>query len=139
MAEITYHYSNESKAFEIANFETTVEDYKKWLSENVHADVVIDSEETYKDIYKERTAVRKELEYVKKVDKTISDIILGKFETQCKEIIGLLKPLDEKLTENLETFKPKEPVYSINFKTKNKEVYDKVMALINELEPKEEK
>lgn len=138
MANITHYYSNETKTFEIKDFDQTIEEYKKWAQENVHTDVVINDEETYKAIYKERTGLRKEIEAIKSDKRIINDIILGKLEEECKQLLALLKPLDDKLTENLETFKPKEPVYSITFKTKNKEHYDKVAALINELEPKEE-
>lgn len=126
MANITHTYSNTTKSYEITEFDKTKEAYKEWLKNNIHSDVVIDSDEVYSTIYKERTTLRRELDNLKGDKKIINSIILGTFNNQCTEIIAMLEEEDEKITSNLETYKPKVPTYELKVRTKDKALYEKL-------------
>lgn len=138
MANITHYYSEEFKNYIIKDYDLVKVDYEHWIADNVHVEVVLANDEDYKRLYKERTNLRKEIDNLKKDKKTIDGIILGTFDTQVGELISMLNKVDEQVTAKLEDYKPKEPVYEIKFKTKNKEHYEKVMALINELKGENE-
>lgn len=130
--ELKHLYSNETKSYEIDNYERVKADYKEWLEKNIHTGVDIIDEDTYKAIYKERTLLNKEIEALKNDKKIINNIVVGRINNECEELIDLLKEVLNKLNENMEAFKPKEAVYEYKFKTKNKELYDKIVAFIEE-------
>lgn len=137
MANITHKYSDITKNFEIEKFDATKEAYKKWLKDELHCETIttikIDDDEMYKSIYQERTKLRKEIDHLKNDKKVINSIILGKFNDQAKEIIDMLEEEDEKVTANLETYKPKPVTYELKVKTKDLALYTKLKEYAIEL------
>lgn len=132
--QITHIYNDNTKTFEISNFDETKKEYENWLAEKIHFNTVIDGEETFKLLYKERTLLNKEIKALKADKRLINNVILGNFNNNCSDILEMLEGALDKLNETLETYKPKEETYEISYKTKSKEKYDKIMNFINELD-----
>lgn len=149
IANIEYHYSNKSKRYQINKINSVLKAYKLWVKQNIPAEVVITTDDDMKAIRKKRTVLNNEIKSIKDCYNAILGILMGDFLSQRKELEGFLQENVAKLTQAMNEYKKvkeeeeaknnpvpeevKEEVYEINFKTTDKAVYDKIMALIEEL------
>lgn len=138
-----YVYSNENHRYELENYNAVKEGYIKWLNETIHPEMVIVNDVDFKTVKNARTAVRKEIALIKGEYKACFDIVMGTLEGQKKELIKMLEEVEANLKGKIDEYKAskeepvattEEQVYEINYKTTNKEVYDKIMDFITQLE-----
>ena len=148
LVNIEYKYSTKHKRYHINKYNKTLNGYRAWVKQNIPSNLVIQNDDDAKTLKNKRTIVRKEIAELKGIRKAVNQILMGEFDAQTDEILDLLEPIDTGIKKLLDDYKAQkeaeakveeapveaEEVYTINYSTKNKDHYDKIMALINELE-----
>lgn len=88
----------ETKTFQIQKFDEVKGACENFINENLEkVNLETFDKETYGDVKKIRTAIRKKQEQVKEVRLNCNEIAMGTFNEQAKTLESMLKETDDKL------------------------------------------
>ena len=132
-----YTFNQETKTYEIKEFNHTLEECKKFISNFALLDLIIQNDSDKKAVKNSRTLIRKKLDEVSTVRKTLNEVVMGRFNEQTKEIESLLKETDAQLKAKVDEYEKKigkPELYSIVIKSYDKKKIEKVRAYALKLE-----
>lgn len=132
-----YTFNQETKTYEIKEFNHTLEDCKNFISNFALLDLIIQNDSDKKAVKNSRTLIRKKLDEVATVRKTLNEVVMGRFNEQTKEIESLLKETDAQLKAKVDEYekkigKPK--LISVVIKSYDKKKIEKVRTYALKLE-----
>ena len=132
-----YTFNQETKTYEIKEFNHTLEECKKFISNFALLDLIIQNDSDKKAVKNSRTLIRKKLDEVSTVRKTLNEVVMGRFNEQTKEIESLLKETDAQLKAKIDEYEKKigkPELFSIVIKSYDKKKIEKVRAYALKLE-----
>lgn len=132
-----YTFNQETKTYEIKEFNHTLEECKKFISNFALLDLIIQNDSDKKAVKNSRTLIRKKLDEVSTIRKTLNEVVMGRFNEQTKEIESLLKETDAQLKAKVDEYEKKigkPELFSIVIKSYDKKKIEKVRAYALKLE-----
>lgn len=132
-----YTFNQETKTYEIKEFNHTLEECKNFISTFALLDLIIQNDSDKKAVKNSRTLIRKKLDEVATVRKTLNEVVMGRFNEQTKEIESLLKETDAQLKAKVYEYEKKigkPELFSIVIKSYDKKKIEKVRAYALKLE-----
>ncbi len=94
----------ETGVYHIENFEENKKIVKDFLANECHVEMEINSAEDYKLIKNTRTDIRKKREAIKNIRIKVSEMLIGVFESQLKEIEREIDATDLILKEKIDAY-----------------------------------
>lgn len=128
-----YIYNNKTKRYEIAKANTVEKEVKNFIQNNAKDLLPVIDDTTWSATRKARVVINNKLKEVQKFRKQTNGIVLGEFNRMSIAIEDMLSEESNRLTAQMEAYKPKEPVYELNIKTKDKMAYNKLVAYAKKL------
>lgn len=90
--------------YKVKDFDNQISLVKDYISKNCLQNVEITDEQTFKEVKNKRTEIRKKLETISTARKDVTDLIIGTFSSQLKEIEKMLDAADKVLKSKVDSF-----------------------------------
>jgi len=129
-----YIYNNDTHKYEIVNYDEALQSTSWFIKDNAEGLMPVVDDITMKVARAKRTVINNKLKEVQKFRKQINGVVMGEFNRMSLDIEKMLSEESDRITDMMEAYKPKIPVYVFKeIKTTDKVAYDKLVAYAKEL------
>lgn len=126
-------FDNENKTYQLANFDKTKELLLQALS-NAPIDLIVNDKDDLKIITTYRAEIRRQEKTLTDTRKQINDLLLGKLNTQLKELEKIISETDSKLKEKVDDFKERQKLAEQTKLEVAQEVFSVVISSLDKAE-----
>ena len=129
-----YTFNQETKTYEIKEFNHTLEECKKFISNFALLDLIIQNDSDKKAVKNSRTTIRKKKDEIATLRKTLNSIVMGKFNEQAKELEKELDNADVQLKAKIDEYEKKlgkPQKFSITISSYDAQVIEKIREYVN--------